>query len=184
MTNSRLLNRKLPVIYRWVRRRRYFPHAVLLCCAVLVLPIGIIGGARLSHAVSVNQAMAATRALAPEYAALDGVSAKERIAYAAALKGLVIENPQKFHQLVGHDVMVLFREPDLKRTEGETMSWQYQADGCVLDIYFGGGGASGRVVHYEVRPRRVAAFAVETDEGEAEVDTAGCLEKIYRRKAA
>ncbi len=182
MIIRKLISRKLPVIYRWVRRRHYFPHAVLICCAILVLPVGVIGGVRLSKMVTTNQALAATRALAPEHSVLDQISERERKHYAAALKSLVVNDPDKMHQLIGKDFLVMLHEPDLKRSEGGTEAWQYRAGACLLDLYFESGEAGqGPVVHYEVRSPKVATFVTERG-GEADIDATACLEALYKQR--
>lgn len=167
------------MIYRWARRRRYFPHAVVLACAFVFLPVGLISGAKVSQFVTTNRALAATRALAPEHAVLETMSEGERARYAAALNSLVTGNPEKLSQLIAHDFLVMFREPDLKRQDGALSVWQYRTEGCVLDIFL----EKDAVAHYEFRSRRVAVFGTE-DKDEDTVDEAQCLKSIYRMKAA
>ncbi|MCB9990990.1 MAG: hypothetical protein H6867_06380 [Rhodospirillales bacterium] len=180
MSTPRFFKIPVPVFYRWLRRRHYLGYAALLCCVVLVLPAGIVGGVKLADMIAMNRALAATRALAPEHSALEAISEKERMAYAATLSGLVSSDPDNMYQLIGADFEVMFSAPDLKRAEGRHMVWQYQADGCVLDIYFSA--SSGQVMHYEVRQRKVAAFMSDR-EHEDPVEDRACLDEIYRQRA-
>ena len=185
MITAKLRHKNFPVIYRWLRRRHYLPYAVLLCCAVLVLPAGIIGGVRVADRISANQALAATRGLTPEHSVLDAISEAERSHYAAALGSLVTQNPEKLYQLIGSDFLVMFQAPDLRRSDGRTVSWQYQAADCVLDLYFqdnaDGDESTRPVVHYEVRQRKKAVFGVDKGQQESRVDEKACLDEIYHR---
>lgn len=184
MDIKNLLNRKLPVIYRWARRRRYFPHAVMLACAFFFLPVGVIGGAKVSQFVTTNRALAATRALAPEHSVLETMTESERAQYAGALSSLITAEPGKIYQLIAHDFLVMFREPDLRRNDGPQSVWQYRTESCVLDVFFERGpGDKGSVTYYEMRPRQVAKFGV-ADQQEASVDEAQCLKSIYRQRSA
>jgi hypothetical protein len=178
-TGYMVLNRKLPVIYRWVRRWRYFSCALVLSCALVFLPAGFIGGVKLSRVISVNRALAATLAFSPERPVVETMSDDERRHYAQALSGLVTDRPDKILQLVGQDLLIVFRDPDLRRADGGSSMWQYRTEACVLDIYFTGGDESA-VSHYEIRPRKIAVFTSE-DKHDGAVDAAGCLKSITKQ---
>lgn len=181
MNTSRLLNRKLPVLYRWVRRRRYFAHAVILSCVFFFGPVGFIGGIQLSHFISANQAQAATQAMVP--AVMDDMRPSERRDYAATLQSLVRSDPDKMYQLVGGDVQMMFSQPDLKKHDGQAEIWQYRTASCVLDVYFKqGDGEHQAVSYYEVRQRKMAAFGAE-GQHESDIDPAQCLASIYKARA-
>lgn len=181
-TRNRLLRASPPVMYRWLRRRHYLVHAaILFACVILFLPLGVVGGAKLSDVITTNKALAATRALAPEHSVFDNMSARERADYAHALSGLVFDDPETVYQLIGHDFLVMFREPDLKRHDGSTSIWQYRTDSCVLDVFFNGQD-NGPAVHYEIRQRKMAAFGAE-GQHEGTVDTINCLRAIYDRRS-
>ena len=184
MNTPRLLRAKLPVTYRWLRRRRYFPYAVLLACAFIFLPFGIVSGVKLSNSIAANNAMAATRAMAPEHNVSDVLSDYERIQYAAALSGLVLDDPGTIHQLIGQDFIVMFNDPDLRRVEGESVIWQYRSASCVLDLYFehDHDGKEGAAIHYEVRQRKIAAYG-EQGQHEEKIDEQGCLSEIYSQRS-
>jgi len=183
-TLQTLLQRRPPVIYRWLRRRRHFPQAVMLFCLLLFLPVGFIGGAKVSQAITTNRALAATRGMAPEHSILESMSKGERAQYAAALSELVTDKPEKMYQLIGQDFLVMFREPDLKRADGPLSVWQYRTDACILDVFFKrAGDDSGAVTHYEMRPRKTAAFDGVNGQDSA-VNAPQCLRSIYKRKDA
>lgn len=184
MGTRKIFKIKPSVIYRWLRKRRYFPYAVILACAVFFLPAGIIGGVKISHFLTTNRALAATRALAPEHSILEAFSERERAAYASVLSSLVLENPEKITQLIGQDFLVMFSEPDLQRTEGAVSIWQYRTNSCILDIYFAAdSGEAGPAAHYEVRQRKTAFFTSKS-EGEQAIDVAACLRTIYDQRRA
>lgn len=179
------LRNRLPALYRWSRRRRYFPIAVLMACAILFLPLGIVGGLKISHFVTTNNALAATRAISPEHSVLDILSKKEQMRYSGTLSKLVIDNPETIYQLISHDFLVMFSEPELKRKEGKAGIWQYRTASCVLDIHFdiGGDNSFGAVTYYEVRQRKVAVFIVSDSQQEDNVDAAHCLEALYKQRS-
>ncbi len=179
MKKHKSAKQKLTVAYRWLRRRRYVPHAVLLFCALIVLPLGIVAGTRLSDVISTNRALAATRAMVPEHSILEVMSAQERAAHATVLSALVLEDPDRLFQLIGNDLLVMFDTPDLRRGEGAAQIWQYRTARCVVDLFFEPGDAEGAVIaHYEIRPRRVAAFTVENPHKEP-IDASACLNDLY-----
>ncbi len=181
---TRNFRNRLPALYRWSRRRRYLPYAALIACAIVFLPLGIVGGVKITRIVTTNNALAATRAVAPEHSVFDVMSESERERYAGTLSNLVIDDPETLYQLIGHDFLVMFKEPDLKRQEGRMAIWQYRTVSCVLDIYFeqAVGDTSGGVAHYEVRQRKLAAFGVE-GQHEGNVDKALCLEALYEQRS-
>lgn len=169
------IGRRPSVIYRWLRRRRILVHAVTMASVLVVLPLGIASGVHLSRFIASNGAWAATRADLPRESALIA---------SRAFSG----RPENIEKLRETDFLALFREPDLDRREGATKIWQYRADSCVLDIYFDETAereTAGRVIHYEMRPRLLAAFGKqEKDQNRTGVnsfvDSAACLKEIAR----
>ncbi len=78
--------------------------------------------------------------------------------------------------LPGQDAVglsALLGEPTLVRREAEVEIWQYQAEGCVLDVFFYPDGSTRRVLHLEARDR-VAA-------GDHPLD--GCLDQVVIARA-
>jgi len=181
MNTPKILRAKAPVMYRWLRRRRSFPTAVLLACAASFLPVGIMGGVKLTNSITANNAMAATRAMLPEHDISDILSARERAHYASTLNGLIADQPDKILDLIGPDILVMYDEPDLQRQDGGFDIWQYRTDLCVLDVYLDNAADTGMVMHYEVRPRKLAAFGAE-GQHERQADHARCLQSLFDQR--
>ena len=91
----------------------------------------------------------------------DGEGMGEMVNYKPArkrhLSARLRQDVDQILDLKGHDIVQIFDEPELVRSELPTTIWQYRNDSCVMDVYFTveniNDVARSNVAHYEVRKR-------------------------------
>ncbi len=148
------LSDKLPAACRAVMQpgtlsTRDIQFSVVIA-AFILLSLCLVGSCNNGQTSLRNSAHASTGAQA-----VLSMSSSEKERYARDLESLVMHQPEAFLKLIGAEVVLILKEPDIERRDMPSIVWQYAADGCVLDLYFrarqDGDANNAPVVHYEIR---------------------------------
>jgi hypothetical protein len=160
------------------RRRRGRAGLIRAALAVLACAAALAGG------FSAFEYHAAHRHVSA--AAVAGMSYADRAVYAQKIGERLRRKPDSLRNFSGSEVLAALSQPSLKRSEGMSHVWQYRDKGCILDVFLGGAAAEAdaHVVHYEVRPRRIASLKpAHAGKGGARPDAQGCVTALLDQNA-
>lgn len=156
---------------------RYLP--LQLSC-VLVIILGISGFKIGDHIFS-NKAQASIARM--QQIDIDQWPQAERARRAKSLRVALLRAPERIGELSMQDILILFSEPALVRTEGDARHWQYRSSRCLLDIFVASAPDAEQtpVLHYEFRPRRTASLTAAGPEMVDMPDQRACIESLSFR---
>jgi hypothetical protein len=160
------------------RRRRTRPGLVRAGLAALAAAM-LLGGGFLAFDYHVAHRHVSAAAVA-------GMSYADRAVYGQKIGERLRRKADSLRSFSGSEVLAALSQPSLKRSEGASHVWQYREKGCILDVFLGGAAdeADAHVVHYEVRPRRVASIKpARADKGGTRPDAQSCVTALLDQNA-
>jgi hypothetical protein len=163
-------------------RRWRIPEGFFRFCFILLTMVPLIV---FSTRVIAHHLHQDNEAYASEFASAEPAAGADR-AVILKMSEQLRKKPDALRSFSGAEVLAALNQPALKRTEGESHIWQYKGKGCILDVFLNGAEdeQSARVVHYEVRPHRVAKLAPSEEKAaNGSPDARGCVTALLEKAA-